>query len=345
MNKQNSDYNNPVSATLNGILDLFRKKPRIGTLGDDERLDGKTCLVTGANSGLGRATAIELARRGAHVIMACRSGIPEAGQEIKQITGSDKVEMLHLDLSDLASVKASCAELKQRGIVLDRVVLNAGVVPKKPLMTAQGFEMMFGVHFLANVQFLLQMLADGTIPNNRFAQSPNARLQDPPRIVFVSSETHRSGTAIDMDTLGEFVDYGAMGSIAQYGHSKLVMTTWLQELARRLNGPDGLEVAVHCLCPGPINSNIARDAPAAFKPVLGVVMGLLFASPEKACEPVTYLSTAKAIEGQTALYLHLMTQKEPAAQALDTDLAEQVWSASEDFLANAEESMASSNAA
>ncbi|MGB1581563.1 MAG: SDR family NAD(P)-dependent oxidoreductase [Nevskiales bacterium] len=343
--KQNSDYNNPVSATLNGIIDLFRKKPRIGTLQDNERLDGKTCLVTGANSGLGRATAIALAKRGAHVIMACRSGIPEAGEELKKLSGSDKIEMVKLDLSDLASVKACCAELKRRQIQLDRVILNAGIVPKKPLSTAQGFEMMFGVHFLANVQFLLQLLADGTIPNNRFAQQANARLQDPPRIVFVSSETHRSGTPIDMQTLGEFVDYGTMGSIAQYGHSKLVMTTWLQELARRLNGPDGLEVAVHCLCPGPINSNIARDAPAAFKPVLGVVMGLLFASPEKACEPVVYLSTAEGIQGQTALYLHLMTQKPPAAQSLEEDLAAQVWTAAENFLAKAELESGVTNAA
>lgn len=328
-------YNNPVSATLNGILDLFRKKVRIGTLTDDERLDGKTCLVTGANSGLGKATAIELAKRGAHVIMACRSGMPEAGEEVKLAAGSQQVEMIYLDLADLNVVNAFCDELKQRGVQLDRVVLNAGVVPQKPLKTKQGYEMMFGVHFVANMQMLRRLLADGTIPNNSFARQPNGRNSGPPRIVFVSSETHRSGTPIDFDTLGEPVEYSAMGSIAQYGHSKLVMTAWLQALARRLKSEQGVDVAVHALCPGPINSNIARDAPKAFKPVLGVVMGILFASPEKACEPVVYLATAKSLEGRSAVYLHLMTEKPAAAQALDEAVSERLWMEAERFLLKA----------
>mgnify|MGYP000374457601 CR=1 FL=1 len=327
-----SDYNNPVSATLNGVADLFRKKERIGTLTEDERLDGKTCLVTGANSGLGKATATELARRGAHVLMGCRSDASAAMKEIKAASGSDAVEVVHLDLADLESVKTCCAELKQRGITLDRVVLNAGVVPKKPLKTRQGFEMMFGVHFVGNMLLLKQLLADGTIPNNTYAGTPNGRSADKPRIVFVSSETHRSGTPIDFNTLGDPVEYSAMGSIAQYGHSKLVMTAWLQELARRLQSDKGVDVSVHCLCPGPINSNIARDAPAAFKPVLKVVMGILFASPEKACEPVVYLTAAKSLENQTALYLHLMTQKKPAAQALDAEVSKRVWEEGEKFL-------------
>ena len=326
------DYNNPVSATLNGIADLFRKKERIGTLRDDERLDGKTCLVTGANSGLGKATAIELAKRGAHVIMACRSGMPEAGEDVKRASGSDAVEMIYLNLADLNVVNAFCDELKEKGIVLDRLVLNAGVVPQKPLKTAQGYDMMFGVHFVANMLMIKRLLADGVLPNNSFASNPNGRESDKPRIVFVSSETHRSGTPIDFDTLGEPVEYSAMGSIAQYGHSKLVMTAWLQALARRLQSDSGVDVSVHCLCPGPINSNIARDAPSFFKPVLGVVMGVLFASPEKASEPVVYLSTAESLEGQTAVYLHLMTQKPAAAQALDTEISEELWKRADAFL-------------
>lgn len=327
-----SDYNNPVSATLNGIVDLFRKKERIGKLADDERLDGKTCLVTGANSGLGKATAIQLAKRGAQVIMACRSEASDALQEVKSESGNKNIEVVHLDLADLDSVDTFCDVLKSRGIILDRVILNAGIVPKKPLKTKQGFEMMFGVHFVGNMKMLKRLLADGTIPNNTFAVSPNGRDSDKPRIVFVSSETHRSGTPIDFNTLGDTVEYSAMGSIAQYGHSKLVMTTWLQALAKRLQSDEGVDVSVHCLCPGPINSNIARDAPALFKPVLGVVMGVLFASPDKACEPVIYLNCAQAIEGETALYLHLMTKKPAAAQALDASVSEQLWKVSQKFL-------------
>lgn len=329
---ETSDYNNPVSATLNGILDLFRKKERIGTLRDDERLDGKTVLITGATAGLGKATAIQLAQRGATVILAVRSGIPQIAEEISRATGNDQVSCVHLDLSDLASVKACCEELKAQGVALDRVILNAGVVPNKALKTKQGFEMMFGVHYVANALFVKRLLEDGSIPNNRFAKQPNGRSENHPRILFVSSESHRSGTAIDFDTLGDFVNYNAMGSVAQYGHSKLVMTAWMQELARQLHSNEALDVSAHCLCPGPVNSNIARDTPLLFKPILSAVMGVLFAKPEKAAEPVMYLSCAESIEGETGIYLHLMTPKQPAPQARDEAVAKQVWEATEAFV-------------
>ncbi len=325
---QDSNYGNPLTATLNGIFDLLRKKEGIGELTENDRLDGLTCLVTGANSGLGRATAIQLAERGARVILACRSGIPEAGEEIKQASGSDKVEMVRLDLADPDAIDACADDLKQRNIIIDRLVLNAGVVPRTPGRTKQGFEMMFGVHYVGNRRFVQRLLEDGTIPNNAFAKTANGRSENPPRIVFVSSETHRTGTPIDFDILGEFVDYGVMQSIAQYGHSKLVMTTYAQELGRRLGGDSsdsGVEVAVHAVCPGPINSNIARDAPALFRPVLSLAMGAFFASPKKASEPVIYLTCAKDLEGETGVYLHLMTRKDPAAQAMDPAIGERLW--------------------
>lgn len=331
---QTGSYSNPVLATFNGIVDLFRRKQPIGEISDSDRLDGKTCLVTGANSGLGLASSIELAKRGAHVVMACRSGIPDAAEQVKRASGSDAVEMVHLDLADLPAIHRCCDELRARGLTLDRVILNAGLVPQRASRTQQGFEMMFGVHFLGNMQFVLRLLSDGTVPNRSFAAEPVDNDGHPPRIIFVSSESHRSGTPIDPDKLGEFVDYSPMGSIAQYGHSKLVMTCMARELARRLQDDAGIDVAVHALCPGPINSNIAREAPALFKPVLGLVMGALFSSPEKAARPVIYLACTPDIEQQSNLYLHLMVSKDPAPQATDPALGRLVWDRGQDWLAN-----------
>jgi len=322
---ESPSYHNPVSATVDGLLGLFRRHPPIGQLMPEDRLDGLTCLVTGANSGLGLGTARALAKRGARLILACRSGIPQTAEMLKRETGNQQIEMVALDLSDFAAIDRCCAELREKGVRLDRVILNAGIVPPKPLRTAQGYEMMFGVHFLGNMRFILGLLRDGTIPNGVYANNRVAGQR--PRIVFVSSESHRSGLPIDMATLGQFVPYTTMGSIAHYGHSKLVMNAFARELARRLSPGGTIQVAVHYLCPGPVNSNIARGAPAWIKPLLGSVMSMLFVSPDKACAPVVYLTAARAIEDRTDIYLHLMSEKLPAAQACDPLLARQVWDA------------------
>ena len=101
-------FNNPVVATLTGILDIFRKQKLSERLTDADRVDGKTCVITGANSGLGFALAVDLARRGGHVIMACRNQIPEAGEKVKQISGSGNVTMRRLDLGDPDSIHNFC---------------------------------------------------------------------------------------------------------------------------------------------------------------------------------------------------------------------------------------------
>jgi NAD(P)-dependent dehydrogenase (short-subunit alcohol dehydrogenase family) len=312
-------HRNPVTATLAGILDLFGWGGGLPPSPESERLDGRTCLVTGANSGLGKAVAIALARRGGHVLMACRSGIPEAGEDVKREARSPAVAMLPIDLADLDSVHALCDELHRRRVQLDVVVLNAGLMPAHARRTAQGFEVMFGVHFLANRLLLHRLLEDGVI-------APAA--ERPPRIVFVSSETHRSADPIDFEHFGAFVDYGPRTGLKQYASTKLHMCTLATELSRRLNPEGETRVAVHALCPGPINSNIAREAPAIVKPLLGPVMRLFFRAPAAAAEPVVYLACAREIEGRTGLYLHMMRDKAASDQARDAENGRRLWEAS-----------------
>ena len=179
------------------VRDRAAIRPTIEPLPDSGRIDGKTCLVTGANSGLGKAVAIDLATRGGHVLMACRSGHPDAGEDVNAASGTDRVEMLRVDLSDMRSVHRLCDELRDRGTRIDIAVLNAGLMPRRARRTAQGFEIMFAVHFLANRVLVDRWLKDGTV-------RPATRIEEAPRIVLVSSDAHRSAEPIDFDRFGEF---------------------------------------------------------------------------------------------------------------------------------------------
>jgi NAD(P)-dependent dehydrogenase (short-subunit alcohol dehydrogenase family) len=318
---------NPVTATLSGLRDLRTREARISGLAMDERIDGKFCLVTGANAGLGKAVAIELARRGGQVIMACRSGIPDAGEEVKRASGSDAVEMVPVDLADLNSVHALCNGLKERGVTLDRVILNAGLMPRRARKTVQGFEVMFCVHFLANRLLLARFIEDGVIRPMGSEGQPER-----PRIIFVASESHRSAGPIDFDHFGEFMDYGLRDGMAQYASSKLHLCTLASELSRRLNPADEIEIAVHSLCPGPINSNIARESPGWLGPLLKFVMKVFFRSPEVAAEPVVYLACSRELEGKSGAYLHMMREKTISEAAQDPENGRLLWEKSAELL-------------
>ena len=326
-------HSNPVTAVLSGLLDQRSKDPKVAPVPPGVRLDGRTCLVTGANSGLGKAIAIRLATRGAHVIMACRSGIPEAGQDVRAASGSDKVEMIEVDLSDFDSMTAFCDQLRDRNVTLDVAVFNAGVVPVTSRQSKHGLELMFAVNFLAKFVLLNRLLHDGVIPNAVFGH--NSRAEDPPRVIFVSSETHRSSIPIDFDTFGEPVEYGVSDGVKYYGLSKLHLTTYFQELSRRLNpggNGDNPDVCVHALCPGAINSNMAREAPTWLKPILKPVMALFFQSPEKASVPVDYLVASSEMGGKTGEYMHMLRIKDPSEASMDPENGALLWTKAEELL-------------
>ena len=108
-------FQNPVQASLAGIKDVFGRQELEERLTDELRLDERTCLVTGASSGLGFSIATQLALRGARVLTVSRSGVPEKGEEIVRLSGSDKVEMFQTDLSDLKQVHQLADTLAERG--------------------------------------------------------------------------------------------------------------------------------------------------------------------------------------------------------------------------------------
>ena len=318
-------HEDPVRAVVTGLVDLLHRKDELAPMASHERIDGKTALVTGANSGLGKAVAIDLARRGARVLMACRSGHPRAGEDVARASGSEQVEMLRVDLADLRSVRELCDVLRERGERIDIAVFNAGLMPARAQRTPQGFEVMFVVHFLSSFVLVRRMLADGIV-------RPSAEPGERPRLVFVSSEAHKSAPPIDFARFGEYADYGLKDGLTAYGHSKLHLNTYAAELSRRLNPGDDVRVGVHSLCPGPVATNIARSAPAWVTPVLRRVMQHLFRSPQTAAEPVVLLAAGAAMEGRTGVYLHMLRERAAAERARDPHAGHRLWVATEALL-------------
>jgi NAD(P)-dependent dehydrogenase (short-subunit alcohol dehydrogenase family) len=321
-----------VAAMATAVFDTIGRSDLLEPLDASVRLDGKTALVTGANSGLGKAVAIDLASRGARVLLACRGGIPEAGQEIAKESGSTAIEMLRVDLSDLTSVVELTNLLARRGETLDLVVCNAGLMPSKAKKTAQGHEVMFAVHYAANHVLVRRLLASGVIPNDVYAKNGRSGTSIP-RVVFVTSETHRSSEGIDFEHFGAYEEYGIKDGIARYGDSKLVLSTLASALDRKLRVAGVPSVAVHSLCPGPIDSGITRDAPEFLAPVIAPFMRVFFPSPATAAKAVVYLSVAPELAGDSGWYLHQLRRKAAAALSTSPLNTERLWKEGERMLA------------
>lgn len=316
-------YKSPVAATLTGISDLFRRTEDQVSLDGLPSLDGKKVLVTGASSGLGLATSIELARRGAQVLMAVRSGIPGKGELVKRKSGSDKVNMIPLDLANISSLPAFVIDLKKRFGMPDVIICNAAMVAKQGRPVKEGLDEMFVVNYFAKFLLVNELIkADLLSPTD--AQNP--------RIIFVASESHRNPDQFDWDRFGVYEPYGIKESVAMYGYYKLLLLTMANELSRKLNPDPKVACSVFGLCPGPVNSNIAREAPLIFQPLLKLVFGIFFRSPKKACRPVIYLAASKDMEDLTGQYMFLMQHKNMDEKAVDPENGRRLWELSEKLL-------------
>ncbi len=317
-------YNSPARAIATGIGDLFRKPGNLLELGDGERLDGKRVLITGASSGLGLATAVELAARGAHVIMAVRSGIPGKGELVKRKSGSTRVEMLHVDLSDPASIEKLVAGIVSGPAPLDILICNAAVVTRQSRRTPAGPDEMFMVNYMAKYLLVKKLVDSGAF------RTGGGHV---PRIIFINSESHRNPERIEWEKFGQYEPYGINRAVSMYGYYKLLLLTLANEFSRRLNPGGQVRYMVSALCPGPVNSGIAREAPALFRPLLRLVFGLFFRSPQQACRPVVYLAASPETEGKPMDYLFLMQRKEMDPKATDTDHGRKLWELTEQLAA------------
>lgn len=299
-------YRSAVTATLVAVRDRVARPNRPIALDPSDRLDGTDAIVTGATGGLGRPIAEKLAARGARVICAARTSAAPIVEGIAARGG--RALDRPVDLADLASVDALVDAIEAP---LATVVLCAGIVPARARPTAQGFDVMIGVNYLASAYLVERLRATGKLARGR--------------VVVVASESHRSAEHLDLDGLGVADDYPMSGVMKRYGYSKALLVTWAQEAARRF----APKTAVHTICPGPVDSSIAREAPAWANALLSPTMKTFFAPPDLAAEPVVYLACASAIEGQTGLYYHRWIDKPPSELASDPAVARRLYDATQ----------------
>ena len=274
-------------------------------------LSGKTFVITGANTGIGKITAKELAKRGAHVILACRSRdkTQPVIDEITRDTGNDQVEFIALDLGDLASVRRCAEDLLARNTPIHGLINNAGLAGQRGT-TKDGFEIQFGTNHLGHY-LLTRLLLD------RIKQTRGAR------IVNVASASHYSAKQIDWDALRK--PTRTPTAMREYGVSKLSNVLFTKELARRLEGSGVTTYALH---PGVVATDVWRRVPSPVR----WVMKKFMVTPEEGAQTSIRCATAPELANETGRYYDRDgREKHPSRLARDPALASELWTRSAEW--------------
>ncbi len=279
--------------------------------GDPGDLVGRTFLVTGGNTGIGRATATKLAGRGGRVYVACRS--EEKGRvavtDIAAATGNDGVTFLPLDLADLASVRHCAETFLALGEPLHVLINNAGVGGRRGL-TKDGFELAFGVNHLGHFALTTALL-------DRLAAS------GPARVVNVASGSHYQAKGVDFDAVRQ--PTRSVTGQPEYAVSKLCNVLFTEELARRL---EGTGVTAYALHPGVVASDIWRRVPWPIRPLIKLRM----ISTEEGARTPVYCATSPEVAKVSGRFYDDCRERQPSRVATP-ELARQLWERSQSWVA------------
>ena len=274
-------------------------------------LSGRTFLITGANTGIGYATATDLANRGGRVHLACRSA--QKGQAavaaIVAATGNEAVTFLPLDLGDLASVRECARQFLARGEPLHVLINNGGMAGSRGI-TADGFELAFGVNHLGHFALTTALL-------DCLAASA------PARVVSVSSDAHYQAKGIDFEAVRRRT--ASVTGLPEYAVSKLSNVLFTEELARRL---DGRGVTAYALHPGVVASDIWRRVPWPVRPLLKLRM----ITPQQGARTSLYCATSPEVAQVSGRFYDKCAER-PASPVATPELAGALWERSEAWTA------------
>ena len=272
-----------------------------------DSMKGKVCIVTGANSGIGRATAVGLAKMGATLIMLCRDNAcgEEALNDIISVSQNDSIELMMCDLASQQSIRQFAKNFKQKYENLHVLINNAGVNYNRRIITEDGLETTFAVNTLA--PFLLTNLLLDTLQSSA-----------PARVINVASKMQSK--KIEFDNLQGEKHFSFMQS---YGQSKAALITLTYEFARRFSD---IGVTFNCLHPGGVNTKIAKN----LKGISGAISRntmKFFKSPEEGAETSLYLATSPEVEKISGKFFENKKEIQSKDVTYDESIAKQLWNA------------------
>ncbi|MBP5655637.1 MAG: SDR family oxidoreductase [Clostridiales bacterium] len=274
-------------------------------------MSGKVAIVTGANSGMGLATARALLDKGATVIMLCRN--ENRGREaLAKLTsdGNGRTYLILCDLGDYDSIRSFAAQVKERFDHLDILVNNAGFISLKREETKEGLEKQFGInhigHFLLTTE-LLDLMVEGS------------------RIVNVASGAHKTGK-IHFDDINLSKGFNV---IKAYSQSKLANVLFTRELARRVADRG---ITVNCCHPGAVATNIGIDRDTGFGKTITGMLKPFFQTPEEGARTAIFLATDESVKDITGEYFYKCRPAKSSKRSKDPDLARKLYEFSDNLI-------------
>lgn len=298
------------------VIGFLRRWIAGGVCRNSTTLKGKTVLITGCNTGIGKETALDMSKRGAKVVMLCRNLdlANAAADDIRQETGGGEVVVYKLDLASLASVRDCAKEVLANEDRIDVLINNAGIMMCPQMKTEDGFEMQMGTNHLGH--FLLTNLLLDKLKCNVSAV----------RIVNVSSKAHESGVIDPEDLNNENKPYNRLNV---YCNSKLANVLFTLELNNRLRGTN---ITCYSLHPGVIRTELARHVEAwigILKYPFYFFGSCFMKTPEQGAQTTIYCATEPGLEAKSGKYFSDCEVKRPVDAGLDRQMAEKLWLASE----------------
>ena len=284
-----------------------------------ETMKTKTVLITGATDGIGKVTALEIARTGARVVLVGRNEEKgtEVVEELRRRTSNDAIELMCADLSRMSEVVRLARAFLEAHDRLDVLVNNVGAIFMERRETAEGFERTWALNHLGYV-LLTQRLLDKL--------KATAQAHGQARVVNVSSRAHKSSKGIDFDDLNREKSYAGW---SRYCESKLANILFTRELAARL---EGTKVSANALHPGFVASKFGH-LDNGWKGSLVKLSQVFAISVEKGADTSVFLATSPDVSGVSGEYFYQRRVSQPSRRGVDAEAARRLWEATEATLA------------